>query len=167
MYDELTQSDIQKMQEENGMEIADYKMEGRYDFSPKMREVIKFTKQCDVAGNLIYLNPLVFTPMSKSPFTTETRELPVEFPYSQHEQINVQLTLPEGWQVEELPKPITLKLEGLTARVLCVQNGQILTTRYHLDITQTFYSQQQYPDLKALFDKLVEINKNIVTLKKI
>jgi hypothetical protein len=157
---------IQKMQEEGSMEIGDYKMEGRNDFSPKMRELVTFTKQCDVAGDLIYLNPLVFTPMSKSPFTAETRELPVEFPFSQHEQINVQLTLPEGWQAEELPKPITLKLDGMTARIICMQSGQTLTARYQLDITRTFFGQQQYADLKVFLDKLVEMNKRIVTLKK-
>lgn len=157
---------IQKMQEEGSMEIGDYKMEGRNDFSPKMRELVTFTKQCDVAGDLIYLNPLVFTPMSKSPFTAETRELPVEFPFSQHEQINVQLTLSEGWQAEELPKPITLKLDGMTARIICMQSGQTLTARYQLDITRTFFGQQQYADLKVFLDKLVEMNKHIVTLKK-
>ena len=66
----------------------------------------------------------------------------------------------------ELPKPITLKLDGMTARIICMQSGQTLTARYKLDITRTFFGQQQYADLKVFLDKLVEMNKHIVTLKK-
>jgi hypothetical protein len=131
-----------------------------------VRETISFTKTCTTAGDLIYLNPLVFIPQHKNPFTADTRELPVEFPYSQRETFNVMLKLPEGWQVEETPQPIILKFDGITARIGVQQNGEMLQTQYKLDISQTFFSQQQYQDLKSFLDKLVESNKKIITLKK-
>jgi hypothetical protein len=90
----------------------------------------------------------------------------VEFPYSQREVVNVTLKLPEGWLVEEIPQSIVLKFEGITARIVIRQNGNMLQAQYKLDVDRTFFSQQQYQDLKNFIDKLVESNKQIITLKK-
>lgn len=157
---------IQAIQEEDGIEISAYQLEGRHDFTPTVSETIHFTKQCDTAGDLIYLNPMLLSPMGKSPFTTASRDLPVAFPYSQHTQFNFQLTLPDGWHVEDMPKPIMLKLDGITARIVYILKGSMLTTQYRIDISRTFFDHQQYADLKALFDQLVESNKQVLTLKK-
>ena len=157
---------IQQMQKDKEIEITDYQIQGRHDFSSTVRERIQFTKQCTATDGIIYLNPLVIAPFSKNPFTADTRNLPVELPYKQRETINVVLTLPEGWQVEEMPKPITLKFDGITARIIYRQTGEQFSASYRLDVQRTFFSQTQYQDLKAFFEKLVENTKNIITIKK-
>lgn len=157
---------IQKMQERDGIEIQSYRLEGRHDFSPTVKEEMTFTKQCDVAGGMIYLNPLVFIPQHESPFTTAERILPIEFPYNQSETQNVIITLPEGYVVEEAPKPIIIKFDGATARIICNVNGNQLSVQYQMNISQTFYASTQYQDLKAFFDSVVESNKHIITVKK-
>ena len=157
---------IHDMQERDEIEITHYQLDGRHDFSPMVKETVNFTKTCTTAGDLIYLNPLVFIPQPKNPFTADQRNLPVEFPYSQRETRNVLLKLPEGWQVEEMPQPIILKFDGITARIVVRQNGDMLQTQYRLDVNRTFFTQQQYQDLKSLLDRLVESNKQIITLKK-
>ena len=157
---------IQKMQERDGVEIQSYRLEGRYDFSPQVKEEMTFTKQCDAAGDMIYLNPLIFIPQRESPFTAAERILPIEFPYKQAEMQSVMITLPEGYVVEEAPKPIVIKLDGATARIVCNVNGSILNVQYVMNIDKTFFPSTQYQDLKAFFDRVVESNKNILTIKK-
>jgi hypothetical protein len=157
---------IHQIQESNDLNITNYQLQGRHDFSPNLRETITFTKQCSTADGIIYLNPLVVAPINKNPFTAETRNLPVELPYRQRETVNVMLTLPDGWQIEETPKPIVLKFDGITARIMSSQNGNQLSVAYKLDIQRTFFTQQQYQDLKAFMEKLVESCKNIITLTK-
>jgi len=157
---------IHQMQENKEIEIADYQLQGRHDFSPNMNESYSFTKQCSSTDDIIYLNPLVIAPLNKNPFTDETRNLPVELPYRQRETVNVALTLPDGWKIEETPKPIVLKFDGITARIMSSQNGNQLSVVYKLDIQRTFFTQQQYQDLKAFMEKLVENSKNIITLTK-
>ena len=157
---------IQKMQERDGIEIQSYRLEGRNDFSPTVKEEMSFTKQCDAAGDIIYLNPFIFIPQHESPFTAAERILPIEFPYKQAEMQNVMITLPEGYVVEEAPKPIIIKLDGATARIVCNVNGNVLNVQYVMNIDKTFFASTQYQDLKAFFDKLVESNKHIITVKK-
>lgn len=157
---------IHDMQEDKSIEISDYRLQGRYDFSPRLREIIQFTKQCTTAGDIIYLNPLVIPPITKNPFTAETRNLPIELPYKQRTTLNVTLTLPDGWQLEETPKPIILRLDGITASIMYQQKGNQLTVLYKENVSRTFFTQQQYQDMKALLDKQVESCKTIVTLTK-
>lgn len=157
---------IQKMQERDGIEIQSYRLEGRNDFSPTVKEELTFTKQCDAAGDMIYLNPFIFIPQHESPFTAAERILPIEFPYKQAEMQNVMITLPEGYVVEEAPKPIVIKLDGATARIVCNVNGNMLNVQYVMNIDKTFFASTQYQDLKAFFDRVVESNKNILTIKK-
>ena len=158
---------IQKMQERDGIEIQSYRLEGRYDFSPMVKEEMTFTKQCDAAGDMIYLNPLVFIPLRESPFTAAERILPVEFPYKQTEMQNVMIALPEGYVVEEAPKPIIIKLDGATARIVCNVHDNMVNIQYLMNIDKIFFASTQYHDLKAFFDRVAESNKNILTIKKI
>ena len=157
---------IQKMQERDGIEIQSYRLEGRHDFSPTVKEELTFTKQCDAAGDLIYLNPLIFIPQRKSPFTAAERMLPIEFPYKQSEMQNVMITLPKGYVVEEVPKPIVIKLDGATARISYSVLDNMLNIQYMMNIDKTFFAATEYQDLKAFFDRVVESNKQIITLKK-
>ena len=90
----------------------------------------------------------------------------MELPYKQLETINVVMNLPEGWKLEETVKPIVLKFDGLSATIICSQKGYQLSVLYKLNINRTFFTQQQYQDLKAFMEKLVESCKNIITLTK-
>lgn len=157
---------IQKMQERDGIEIQSYRLEGRHDFSPMVKEEMTFTKQCDAAGDMIYLNPLIFIPQRESPFTATERILPIEFPYKQSEMQNVMITLPEGYVVEEVPKPIVIKLDGATASIACKVLGNMVNMQYKVSIDKTLFASTEYQNLKGFFDKLVESNKLIITLKK-
>lgn len=157
---------INKMQEKNGIEIESYQLEKRNEFSPDVKETIHFSKQCNVAGETIYMNPFIIPQLPKSPFTSEERLLPVEFPYKQRDVVNVNITLPEGYVVEDLPKSAVLKLDGITARITYINEGNTLKMQYQLNVTKPFFTVGEYHDLKEFFDKLAESNKQIITLKK-
>lgn len=157
---------IGSLQERDGVRITSYQLEGRHDFSPNLNETMDFEKQCDAAGDIIYLNPLVFIPLRESPFSSAERILPVEFPYSQSETVNIVLSLPEGYVAEEMPQPMVIKGDGLSARVVGSVAGGLLRMQYRLNIDKTFYGQEHYQELKSFFDQLSEAVKGMVTIKK-
>jgi len=157
---------INKLQERYGIQIQSYQTSNRTDFSSKMDEQMTFTKQCDAAGDMIYLNPLVLIPFNESPFTAAERSLPIEFPYKQSETINVYIKLPEGYTVEDMPKPTVLRFDGINVRITCSLNGDMLGTQFKFNIDKTFYTAAEYQEIKAFFDHLTECNKNIITIKK-
>ena len=54
---------------------------------------------------------MIFLHVSKCPFIQTERQLPLEMPYTEHILQATMLTIPEGYAVEELPKPLNLKTE--------------------------------------------------------
>ena len=159
---------IGDIQERQDIIIQNYQLNGKTDFSPRVSETMEFTRQCDATDDRIYVNPLILVPMKETPFKDETRELPVEFPYKQAETMNTMITLPEGYQVEEAPKPIILKADGLTVRIMgTVSDDNVVQMQYKMNLNKLFYSNTEYQDLKAFFDQVVEHNKNMLVVKKI
>ena len=157
---------INKMQERDGIQIQSYQTSNRTSFTPMLEEQITFTKQCDATGDIIYLNPLVFIPLKESPFTAAERSLPIEFPYKQSETISVNIKLPEGYALEEMPKPTIMKFDGINVRIASSINDNHISTMFKFNIEKTFYTPAEYQELKAFFDHLAECNNSIITIKK-
>jgi hypothetical protein len=157
---------IREMEQRDGVKIQGYSTHDLRAFTPAVKETMDFTKQCDHAGDAIYVNPLVFLPIRESPFTDATRLLPVEMPYQQTESVTVMLTLPEGYVVEDVPKPFLIKLDGITCRVIYNVAGGKLNVRYQFVLEKTFFTVEEYADLKAYFDQLADQLKKVITVKK-
>src|SRR5690606_27075302 len=59
--------------------------------------------------DIIYLNPMLAEGYKENPFKSATRLYPVEMPYVKDETYLMQLQVPYGYVVDELPKQIMVK----------------------------------------------------------
>ena len=160
---------IGKTESDLGIRITGFKTSGRDAFSPVVREELAFEKQAVVNDSLIYLNPMIFLHTAKSPFVQEKRILPVEMPYpTQYTQV-VTLTLPDGYDVEELPKPMIIKIDG--GRGYCqytlTRQGNRISLRYQFGLDKLIFLPTEYADLKAFWEAIAEKNNETLVLKKI
>ena len=160
---------VEKLAERREMEINGYQLTGHRDDSTELTEEYDFTKSCEVAADHIYFNPLVLVPWKESPFKTQERLLPVEFPFMQTETITAQLALPEGYEVEDMPKGLRMQLgDGdISCRLRCLQNEGSLFVTYQFTVNRLFFSSNEYADLKASIDQVVQNTNAMVVLKKI
>ena len=153
----------------NGININSCKMDGHRDFAPHVQEVINFTRQGNATDDHIYLNPLTEIPVTSNPFLETERLLPVEFPYKQTFTLSVQLTLPDGWQLEELPKStkITAADKSLAGHILYESTDEhTVTIHYQFRLSNVTYDKTQYDTLKELFDIFANRAKDILVIKK-
>ena len=153
----------------NGININSCKMDGHRDFAPHVQEVINFTRQGNATDDHIYLNPLTEIPVTSNPFLETERLLPVEFPYKQTFTLSVQLTLPDGWQLEELPKStkITAADKSLAGHILYESTDEhTVTIHYQFRLSNVTYDKTQYDTLKQLFDIFANRAKDILVIKK-
>lgn len=58
-----------------------------------------------LSGNVIYLNPFITAQTKENIFKQATREYPVDFGTPIEKTYITKITLPEGFNVDELPKP--------------------------------------------------------------
>lgn len=159
---------VNKLAERDGVTITEYAIDNREAFLPNATERFSFTKKVEADGSHIYLNPFVIPVMSESPFKAVTRTLPVEYPYKHMLNMVTSLELPDGYEIEEMPKPfnITTEDKSLSVRVNYVLQAGKLVVQYRFTVGKTLFLPAEYDFLRQFYDSLVEKCNEMVVLKK-
>ena len=159
---------VNKMAERDGITISEYAIDNRTAFLPMATERFSFTKKAEADGTHIYFNPLVIPVISESPFKAVNRTLPVEYPYKYMTTIAASMQLPEGYEVEEMPKPLNITTEDkmLSVRVNYALQGTKLLVQYRFIVGKTLFLPQEYDILRQLYDSMVEKCSEMAVLKK-
>ncbi len=160
---------VSKLETEENIKVTQLSFNKMYDFTPQMEEKVVFEKQATVNDQFIYLNPLIFLHVEKSPFTQAERKLPVELPHTEQITLSVQLTIPDGYAIEEQPKPLVIKTEdGQGAcRYQVQQQDNKITLLYTFSFNKLLYLPEEYKGLQSFWETIVERNNEMLVLKKI
>lgn len=160
---------INKLETEENIKITKFTTEGVNIFSPKVTESFEFEKQATVNDHLIYINPLIFMHVSKCPFIQVERRLPLEMPYTEQLMLVVNLTLPEGYAVDELPQSMNLQTEDGQGfcRYNIQQKNNTITVTYSFAFNKLLHLIDEYKGVKAFWEMIAEKNNEILVLKKI
>lgn len=160
---------VSKLASEESIQVKALQMEGRNSFSPQVRELVEFDKQSTVNDQFIYVNPLVFLHISESPFKQSERKLPVVFPYADYLALSINLTIPEGYAVDE--KPEGLRVQTGDKRVSCqyiiTQQGNQVTLSYAFRLQKLLFLHTDYPELQQLWEIIAKKNNEMMVLKKL
>ncbi len=138
------------------------------DFEQGFNYLLEFKNEESVDGDFIYFNPMVIGQMTENPFKLEDRFFPVDYNYPFQEMVTMNISLPEGWTVDELPQPIIYRLPDNSAeyqRILQAGSGAIMM-RYILKINKPQFMPNEYAGLKDLYDNLVKTHSENIVLKK-
>lgn len=128
---------------------------------------VKIKNNVTTAGNMIYINPLLFEQINSNPFKAEDRKYPVDFIYPSDKTYIFNLNLPEGAQVVELPKSLTMRLEDGSASIqyLVATKDNIVQLSYKFILNKEIYSENEYSNLRALFSELVKKHAEQIVIK--
>jgi hypothetical protein len=118
---------------------------------------------------IVYLNPMFGEGYRENPFRSGLRFYPVEMPYTIDETYLLQMQIPQGYTVDELPRQIMVKLnendDGLFEYRLSESNGTI-SLRSRLRIKRSFFMPEEYNMLREFFDLVVKKHNEQIVLKK-
>jgi len=159
---------VSNLAQELNCEIESLSLFNHRGLGPEVERKMHMTKQCDVAGDMIYLNPWLLAVMNENPLTEEQRTLPVEFPYIYTENVTTIVNLPEGYVAEELPQPLVLKSDDgtLSCVIASEVNGSKLSSGCQFQINKIFFSPQEYPILKNFIDEVYKRLQDVIVIKK-
>ena len=119
--------------------------------------------------DILYLNPLFGEAQKENPFKSAERRYPVEMPYTFDETIVATIYVPEGYDVEELPKQVRVKLnednEGVFEYAIA-KSGNIISLRSRVKIDRTFYLPEDYEMLREFFNLIVKKQSEQIVFKK-
>jgi hypothetical protein len=117
---------------------------------------------------LIYIKPSLKTDFDENPFKQPKREYPVEFPYPFKDQFILNLTIPTGYKVEELPKSVKVNLpdEGGTFQYLSSVKENVIQLIIKIQLDQLRFEPDDYVLVKEFFNQIATKSAEQVVLKK-
>lgn len=152
-------------------EIQDISYEGmdKNDKHMKAKMTCSIPDAAQVSGDFIYFSPIVYSNFDENPFKLEKRLYPVDISHPFKEQLIINLTIPEGYAIEELPEQINLALpnKGGKYQYLISQQEDILQIIWKIDMKQLNFSPEEYKGVKNFFDMIMEKQGEQIVLKKV
>jgi Domain of Unknown Function with PDB structure (DUF3857)/Transglutaminase-like superfamily len=120
------------------------------------------------AGDLIYIKPALKTDFDENPFKQPKREYPVDFSHPFKDQFILNLTIPDGYKVEELPKSIKVSLpeNGGIFQYLSSLNGNVIQLVVKIQLDQLHFESEEYVIVKEFFNQIATKSAEQVVLKK-
>jgi hypothetical protein len=122
----------------------------------------------DGNNNLIYFNPMLKEGIKENYFKSSERNYPVELPYKMDETYVIHIPVPEGYDVDELPKSARVTLSegdgGFEYNISKTATAIILRTR--LSLNKTTFGPDEYEGLKNFFDYVVKKHAEQIVFKK-
>ena len=119
--------------------------------------------------DIIYFNPMLADQQKTNPFTEESRVFPVEMPYPLNETYLLDMEIPEGFKVDEMPKSIMLKLNENQGKFeyLIKNEDRHIQLRCQVKLEKANFSPDYYKMLRDFFALIVKKESEQIVFKKV
>ncbi len=142
------------------------------DSLQKLEEKLTLHYDFELTGekeDIIYFNPMFGEAMKENPFKSDVRSYPVEMPYVFDETYSLQMEVPIGYVVDELPKSMVVKMneenEGMFEYRIS-QSGSMISFRSRIRIDRAFFLPEEYEMLREFFNMVVKKQAEQIVFKK-
>lgn len=119
--------------------------------------------------DIIYFNPLCGEGYKDNPFKSAERFYPVEMPFATDEIFNLQLDIPQGYVVDEMPKPMIVKLNEADEgrfEYLVSKSADNISLRVRLRLNRAYFMPEEYEMLREFFNLVVKKEAEQIVFKK-
>jgi hypothetical protein len=153
-----------------GIVIDSIKIRGQEDHRANLKQAVYCTIEnaATVADDLIYLKPTLKTEFDQSPFRLAERNYPVEFPYPFRDEFIFDLTLPKGYDIEEMPQSTTATLgnKGGKYEYTAVKTENGIRLNIRIELKQLYFEVKEYGSVKAFFNQIAAKQAEQIVLRK-
>jgi hypothetical protein len=163
---------LEKLENESkNIEIADYSRTNEKDVQLPVTETCSFTgtNLCELIGEKMYINPLLFFTKAQNPFKQEDREYPVDYGFPFLDKYSINIDIPEGYVVETLPKSSQINMEddlGIFKFMSNTSGSQIQISVSH-QVNSPIVSSEYYSMLKDYYQGMIAKETEKIVLKKV
>ncbi len=118
--------------------------------------------------DILYIDPMYFGKLEKTPFMKEKREFPVDFGYLTENMVMGTFNIPEGFKVEELPKDIVMSLpeNGGKFTYVCSEKEGKIHVMSKLVINKPVFYAEEYDHIREFYKRIVQKHAEQIVLRK-
>jgi transglutaminase-like putative cysteine protease len=161
----------EKQKDNPGLTINKFEFENLDSLQKDVRinYEVTLTGQTESTGNLLMIHPLLTEQLKENYFKLEDRKFPVDYSYNFNKTFIAQYEIPQGYQIETLPKPVSMVLPNRDATFLynVVAVGNKVQVLRKLMINKSLFLPEEYPALREFYNKMVAKEAEVIVLKKL
>jgi hypothetical protein len=120
-------------------------------------------------ADMMYFNPMFTEAWKENPFKSAKRVYPIEMPYAQDEDYLMNLEIPAGYEISELPQSIRIKLneqgDGFFEYLISEANGTI-SFRSHIKFKRALFQSEEYESLREFYNLILKKHSEQIVFKK-
>lgn len=160
---------IESIENYGNCTIEDFSLKGIDDNSaPLLLKYVEKREKGDM-GDYVYYRPPFAKVYEENPFKAEKREYPINFNYIRNYMQTVDINIPEGYEVAELPKSERMLLNdnNLTFLYTAQQQDNVIKLTQRFQVRKLLLLPADYDALKDFFTKMILKNDEQIVFKKI
>jgi hypothetical protein len=146
--------------------LSNLEIDSVTNYNEPVKYSIEFSTQPE--EDILYINPLFGEETTKNPFTSNKRLYPIEMPFIIKEVIILDMEIPKGYVLEELPKSVRYFLnenEGVF-EYLAIKKDNKIQLRSTIHIKKANFPQEDYDTLREFFAFLIQKQGEQIVFKK-
>lgn len=163
---------LESMENDNlGLEISDYKIENKENFSESVKEDYGFvnSNQVEIIDGKYYFKPMMLFALEENPFKSEKRDYPIDFIFPTADSYTFTYTIPSGYVVESVPANMNIAMVDniMNFKFLAGITGGKVQVVCNFNTNVSFLPADYYLDLKAFYNQVfLKMNEKIVLKKQ-
>jgi Domain of Unknown Function with PDB structure (DUF3858)/Transglutaminase-like superfamily len=159
-----------KIQTENGSDLSveNFQVDSLTNFDFPITINYDFVSKNLSSADLLYFNPIVNEGYKMNPFKAMDRHYPVEIPYLIDDTYLLNMELPVGYKVDDMPKSARINYNGNEGFFeYLIQKGETsIQLRIHLKLNKAFFDVDEYQTLRNFFSNIEKKENEKIIIKK-
>jgi hypothetical protein len=152
------------------LEISNLMFENIENVSTHFSTIFDFAKENgDAEPEKIYIDPFIFGKVEKNPFSKTNRIFPVNFGHLTNQIIMVNIDIPTGYDLEEMPKNISILMPENAGKFtfMCMKGDKKIQVQSKLQLNKSIYIADDYEYLSQIYKMIVQKHAEQIVLKKL
>ena len=155
----------------NNIDIKEYSRNNEANLELPIMETYSFsgTNLSEIIGGKIYLKPLLFFTDVKNPFVQENREFPIDYGFPFLEKYTINISIPEGYKVEQLPAPAVITMDDNLGsfKFMTTSSESSIQLAISHEINAAIVPSDYYSVIKSYYQGMIDKQNEKIILTKI
>lgn len=129
---------------------------------------VQFSLAANSAGDYLYFPVNLFLGLGTNPFIEDERWTDVDYGYKKSFQLTAAVTIPAGYEFNELPKDAKMMMSdtSLIVKRTMQVNGNLLNVTLSVDFLHNFYPAVKYAEFQKFYKNMFALLDEQVVVKK-
>ncbi len=158
------------LEKNNSYTIVDLTVQNMDEYTPDCSMTVGIESQMQTTEDRIYLKPVIETLHSEARYKSETRSVPVDFPYRETTVYNLVVEIPEGYEIEQMPSNSSAGSTKVDSKADIIykksEDGRKIEVSYIYVLNDMYADPRDYQDFRRYWMQLAKLENETIVLKK-